>query len=104
MDDEVFVLSNMVADLYRHPDGAEVIGFNGTTEWALDSVEQSEALWLPRESQLRDLLGRTFRQLRPTADGWQVDLEVNGRSVVFIDVDAEEAYGLALQYLVLGGH
>ncbi|MFC5272404.1 hypothetical protein [Brachybacterium sacelli] len=30
--------------------------FNGTTEWALDSVEQHEAIWIPREDQLRTAL------------------------------------------------
>ncbi|HEV7712345.1 MAG TPA: pilus assembly protein CpaE, partial [Asanoa sp.] len=44
LDDEVFVLSNMVIAVYELPDGP-VIGFNGTTEWAMDDVEQSEAIW-----------------------------------------------------------
>ena len=100
--DDVFVLSNMTAEVYRTPSGSEVIGFNGTTEWALDSVEQQETLWLPRESQLRGLLGGTLRELRQVPAGWVVEIEVNGRSASFTDFDAEEAYGLALLHLVLG--
>ena len=38
-----FVLSNMVAELYRFRP-SEVIGFNGTTEWALDSVETEDTV------------------------------------------------------------
>ncbi|HEY6740998.1 MAG TPA: pilus assembly protein CpaE, partial [Lapillicoccus sp.] len=56
MQDEVFILSNVIADVHRFENG-NVIGFNGTTEWALDSVEQDDVVWLPREEQLRDLLG-----------------------------------------------
>ena len=59
MDDDVFVLSDMTIELHDMPNG-QVIGFNGTTEWALDGVQKDEALWLPREDQLRALLGRTF--------------------------------------------
>lgn len=99
--DEVFVLSTMVVEVIRRPSG-DVIGFNGTTEWALDSIEQSEALWLPRESQLRDLLGRTFRALRAVSDGWQVELEINGVASTVVHVDPEEAYGFALLRLVEG--
>lgn len=99
MDDEVFVLANMTAEMHTYRD-AEVIGFNGTTEWALDSVEQHEALWLPREPQLRALLAGTFRSLRRTADGWRVDIEVNGLPACAEHPDAEEAYGRALLHLI----
>ena len=43
MDADVFVLSDMTVEVHQFPAGP-VIGFNGTTEWALDSVEQSETL------------------------------------------------------------
>ena len=55
MDEDVFVLSDMTVEVHEFPNG-RVIGFNGVTEWALDSVEQHEALWLPAEHQLRELL------------------------------------------------
>jgi hypothetical protein len=72
LDDEVFVLSNMVIDVHHLPDGP-VIGFNGTTEWALDDLEQEEAVWLPREDQLRTLLGGTFRALIHDGRGYRVE-------------------------------
>ena len=59
---QVFTLSEMTIEAHHHPSGT-VLGFNGTTEWALDSVAKDDALWLPREDQLRDLLGGTFVSL-----------------------------------------
>ena len=37
MDDDVFVVSDMTVEVHDYP-GGKVIGFNGTTEWALDSI------------------------------------------------------------------
>jgi hypothetical protein len=73
MDEDVFVISDMTVEVHSFPT-ATVIGFNGTTEWALDSVEQADALWLPLEHQLRALLGGIFRALRRDGDGWAVEL------------------------------
>lgn len=99
MDAEVFVLSDMTVDVHDLPHG-KVIGFNGTVEWALDSVEADSALWLPRETQLRDLLGGTFRGLDRTEDGWRVRTERNGEPHAVEDRDAEQAYGLAVLNLL----
>ena len=71
LDEEVFVLSNMTIQVHTMPEG-RVIGFNGTTEWALDDVEIEETVWLPREDQLRELLGGTFRGLRRDSAGCTV--------------------------------
>jgi hypothetical protein len=101
MDGEVFVLSDMTVEVHRLGD-RKVIGFNGTTEWALDSVDDQDALWLPRESQLRELLAGTFRQLSRDGSQWQVQLEVGGRPISAGHDDPEEAYGLALLQLVTG--
>ena len=60
MDEQVFVLSDMVIQTVEVPDGPPILAFNGTTEWALDSLEAAEAVWLPREDQLRALLGQAF--------------------------------------------
>ncbi|WP_374204850.1 pilus assembly protein CpaE [Actinotalea sp. C106] len=62
LDGEIFTLSEMTIEAREYSTGT-VLGFNGTTEWALDSVAQDEALWLPREDQLRELLGGTFVSL-----------------------------------------
>lgn len=101
MDDDVFVLSEMTIEVYQF--GTErVIGFNGTTEWALDSIEQQEAVWLPSEDQLRDKLAGTFRRLERDGDRHRVVIEVVGREVAAEHEDPAEAYGLALLHLITG--
>lgn len=69
LQEETFMLSSMVIETARSRTGESVFRFNGTTEWALDSVEQHEALWMPREDQLREALGEGFVALRRTQDG-----------------------------------
>jgi len=95
MDADVFVLSDMTVEVHNLPEG-QMIGFNGTVEWALDSVEAEQALWLPRETQLRELLAGTFRGLDRIAQGWRVRTEREGAPHAVEHADAEEAYGLAL--------
>ena len=106
--DQMWVLSDMVVELHDHPAG-QVLGFNGTTEWALDSVDAAQALWLPAEEQLRTRLGPTFRALErlegigpETAAavngeaGFRVRLVVDGEPWTFDGPDAATAYGQAL--------
>lgn len=59
---DVFTVSEMTVEVHEHP-GGRSFGFNGTTEWALDSVDQEETLWLPSEHQMRELLRGAFRSL-----------------------------------------
>jgi hypothetical protein len=68
LDDQVFVVSEMTIDVEDLPTG-RLIRFNGTTEWALDSIPAHDVLWMPWEHQLRDLLGERFRLLRHTPEG-----------------------------------
>ena len=78
-----------------------MIGFNGTTEWAMDDVEIDEALWLPREDQLRELLGGTFQGLRRGAAGdYDVQTSLLGENRVFTAPTPEEAYATALLHLL----
>ncbi len=99
MDAEVFVLSDMTIEVQQFA-SATVIGYNGTTEWALDSVEQSDALWIPAEHQLRELLGEAFAGLAPTGDGFRVTLRVDGETSGHEGPDAAEAYAGALLHLL----
>ena len=92
MDEEVFVVSDLTVDVQEAPSGL-VLGFNGTTEWALDSVKTDQVLWLPREDQLREALGDRLSRLERADGGWSVVL-VDGRS--FPDPDVESAYARAL--------
>ncbi len=96
MTDEIFILSNVIADIHRFQD-SNIIGFNGTTEWALDSVEQSEVVWLPREDQLRELLGPAFVQLEQVTGGYAVTATApGGIERRYVDIDAERAYARAV--------
>jgi hypothetical protein len=102
LDDEMFVLSNMVIAIRQLPEGP-TIAFNGTTEWAMDDLEQDEAVWLPREDQLRELLGRTFDGLARDRDGYRVEIAIGEERLAFTAGAAEEAYGEALLHLIRRG-
>jgi hypothetical protein len=95
MDDEVFVLSDMTIEVHDFPTGP-VIGFNGTVEWALDSLDKGAALWLPSEDQLRVLLGDAFRRLERVDGEWEVTVGESGGERVERAADPAEAYGRAL--------
>lgn len=104
VDGDVFTVSDMTVEAHEHSTGT-ILGFNGTTEWALDSVELDDALWLPREDQLRELLRGTFRSLtRVAAPGLavqhRVDVEFDGTEHAFIGARAADAYGRALLALI----
>lgn len=93
--DEPFILSEMVIEVRDLPSG-RLIRFNGTTEWALDSVAAEEVLWVPWEHQLRTLLGDRFVSLERVpgdVEGYAVTT-VDGRR--HVDVDPERAYAQAV--------
>jgi hypothetical protein len=102
MDADVFVVSELTIDVHQAPTGP-LIRFNGTTEWALDSVPQESVVWLPHEGQLREALGARLRRLEPIGDGFAVVVQgADGTEERHVDVDAERAYARAL-LSVLGG-
>ena len=92
---DVFTVSEMTIEPRRYSTGT-ILAFNGTTEWALDSVALEDALWLPREDQLRELLRGAFRRLERLADTHRVDIEFAGERHSFEHPQPEDAYGLAL--------
>ncbi|OYO19409.1 pilus assembly protein CpaE [Enemella dayhoffiae] len=99
LDAEVFVVSEMTIEVEQFSNG-QLIRFNGTTEWALDSIPADQVRWLPREDQLRRALGERFDRLEARADGFRVVL-VDGR---FHDGrDAEDAYARALLEVLRAG-
>src|SRR5690606_4918392 len=94
MIDDLLYLSDMVIQP-RELESGTIFAFNGTTEWALDSVDQDKTVWLPHEGQLRGALGQAFRSLEH-ADGYTVTAVVDGEERTFSDRDPENAYGKAL--------
>ncbi|WP_166846451.1 pilus assembly protein CpaE [Isoptericola sp. BMS4] len=98
--DQVFTVSTMTVEAHDFPTGT-ILGFNGTTEWALDSVAIEDTLWLPREDQLRDLLRSTFRALRRADDGdYAVEVDLLGERRDFRAEDPADAYARALVALI----
>ena len=94
MEHDLFHLADMTVEVHTFV-GGSVIGFNGVAEWALDSVALEETLWLPREDQLRAVLGHEFVGLGLQEEGYAVVALVDGTPQTFTHPDAEEAYGLA---------
>lgn len=103
LDDRVFVISHMVIEVLDTPIGP-LLAFNGTTEWALDSIEVEEVVWLPLEHQLRALLGDHFVSLevisveQPSTQGYAVTARAghDGPPRRYVDVTAAAAYARAL--------
>lgn len=96
---DIFTVSEMTIEPRTYPTG-KILAFNGTTEWALDSVALEDALWLPREDQLRELLRGTFRSLRRLADTHEVEIVVADERRVFSHPEPADAYALALLALL----
>jgi hypothetical protein len=96
LTEEVFWISDLTVEVHTYRDQS-LLGFNGTTEWALDSVTLDQALWLPREDQLRGLLGDRLESVHRTDDGWQVTYAVRPGYVRSVsDPDLECAYARAV--------
>ncbi|TDN92281.1 pilus assembly protein CpaE [Microbacterium sp. BK668] len=101
---DIFTVSEMTIEPREYPTG-KILAFNGTTEWALDSVALEDALWLPREDQLREMLRGTFKSLRRLADTHEVEIvlrqgEESERVLVFEHPEPADAYALALLELL----
>jgi len=96
--EETFLLSSMVIEPGISRSGGKVLRFNGTTEWALDSVEEREVVWIPREDQLREALGEAFLALRrdPAGAGFVVDLARGTDDRAITAPNAEDALAGAL--------
>ncbi|MFC5928981.1 hypothetical protein D6T64_15115 [Cryobacterium melibiosiphilum] len=100
LDSDVFHVSDMTIEPHEFDTGT-ILGFNGTTEWALDSLAVEHALWLPREDQLRTLLGEAFHGLkRVTPVGYRVELDLSGRRTEFTASSAVDAYATALLHVL----
>lgn len=101
-DAEIFTVSELTIEAREYA-GGTALAFNGTSEWALDSVSLEDALWLPREDQLRELLGGTFIALTRDDTVYVVHAldPSSGEDLAFQANDAAQAYALAVLALVL---
>ncbi|MGI8456504.1 MAG: pilus assembly protein CpaE [Propionibacteriaceae bacterium] len=100
MRDSVFTVSDMVVEQVTNH-GQTRFHFNGTTEWALDSIDQDEAVWLPREDQLRELLEDSFLSLDRQSGHFVVSvLGPEGAFHTDPVEDASDAYAHALLHVL----
>lgn len=99
LEGEVFTVSEMTIEV-QPVVGGKRIAFNGAVEWALDSIMQSEVIWLPSESQLRDRLGSTFRHLRHEDDDYVCSVSFDGTDHEFRAASPADAYATALLELL----
>ncbi len=106
MDDRVFVLADMQTqtDVFK---GWPVITFHGASEWALDYILTTEAIWLPTETQLRQALLdvvssepsatiQLFHSMQETV----CTVSTSEETFNFRGKDGFEAYGLALLHFL----
>lgn len=103
LDQDVFYLADMTVEVHEFV-GGSVIGFNGVAEWALDSVSLTDTVWLPREDQLRAVLGHDFVGLGVDEEGYAVVALVDGAPKSFSHQDAETAYGMATLAVLRARH
>lgn len=104
MAGEIFTVADMVVEAREYP-SATLLSFNGTTEWALDSVQLDETLWLPLEHQLRELLGPSFRSLTRSEGAYLIAVELPGRGEHrFVADRPEDAYAQAVLALIDAAH
>jgi hypothetical protein len=102
LDETIFTVSDMVVEVRDHA-GGRVLAFNGTTEWALDAIEEHEAVWLPRLDQLLDLLGPRFVSLTARSGGYVVRVQSSGGEEEHVDVGADDAAARAVLGLLERG-
>ncbi len=98
LDEMVFTVSDMVVEVREQPTG-RVFAFNGTTEWALDSIDTGAAVWLPSLAQLLAALGDAFVSLTSRSGGHVVRL---ADGTEHVDLTAEDAAARALLAVLPG--
>jgi hypothetical protein len=103
MDARVFVISDLQANIEKLF-GSEVVAFQGASEWALDYLITSEAVWMPREDQMREALITRLPEPRLSIDfssqGCHLEIQSGQVKIAFNAPSVEDAYVLALLQLL----
>lgn len=109
LENRLFVLSDMTIDI-QQIFGWEAITFNGAMEWSLDYIMTAEVVWVPTESQLREMLQERLLaeeqpavQLVSAISGYHCQITYDGDLYEFEAATASDAYGQALLFLLQGG-
>lgn len=105
LDAHLFVLSDLQASIEKLF-GSEVVAFQGASEWALDYLVSSEAVWMPREEQIRTALfellpeGDIHLRLDCTRMGCELKVSCGDLVIISQEQHAENAYAEALLQLL----
>ena len=95
--DQVWSISEMVIEPRHNILGERELAFNGTVEWALDSIVKRDVVWVPTEGQLREPLGDDFIALYRDDDGSHACvIRLDETPTTFRGDTAPNAYGKAL--------
>lgn len=106
MDERLFVISDMLVtvDMLQ---GMQVVSFQGASEWALDYLVTTEAVWIPTEEQLRRTLqavllegGRPELRLTTGLEGCRLDFVYQGDQLSFVHEQASDAYASGLLHIL----
>ena len=108
MDDRRFIISDILVTV-EILGGMEVVSFQGASEWALDYLLTTEAVWLPSEEQLRQTLehylqdmGYAGYRLSHDQTEDQYEVTIDGGRLSFVASGASNAYASALFYCLTG--
>ena len=111
LDERLFVIGDILVSIERLR-GEQLISFDGATEWALDYVLTGDALWMPSEEQLRELveehlalMAQPALRLSSTADGYRVTLSwlAENQAAKILEFEAfgaSDAYARALLFML----
>jgi hypothetical protein len=105
MDANIFVLSDLQANIEKLF-GSEVVAFQGASEWALDYLISSEAVWMPREEQLRAAMMELLPEREPklrldcTNTGCCLEISSNDFHLSAQAQEVEDTYAEALLQLL----
>jgi hypothetical protein len=106
MDERIFVISDMLVTV-ELLQGLQIVSFQGASEWALDYLVTTDAIWIPREDQLRKALeaallesGRPEFRMRGGLAGYQCDLVFKEQTLSFQGDDASHVYAQALLHIL----
>ncbi len=99
LEDRRFVFADLTVDVTPLA-GLATITFGGSAEWSLDYIFRSDAVWLPSDSQLVELLDDRFQCLDNTESGYRCSATVGADTFEFEEDNPSDAYGRALARLL----
>ena len=106
LDEYIFVISDVQVTV-EMVFGRQVVSFQGASEWALDSLIKDEAVWMPREDQLREVLLAALMasdhhefEFKAGIDGYRVMFRYGDQIKVFRASNAGEAYADGICYVL----